>query len=129
MAYYRSFGGSSGGCALDPLGLVLGVPVAFLVWVIMGAVTADWRDATRAGAVVALIGLGIMLIGWLFAGVRFVRTLAAGLALMSFPTAMYHWSIGNAHGYAWLWIVFWMCAVSTVVVFLTWVSGKVDTDY
>lgn len=115
------------GCGIDTFGGSIGTVFSFLTWLIMGAVTSHWRDATRAGAIVAMVGYLIFLIGSLINGMEFGYVVGLGLVMEAFPTAMYNWSTGNAHGYAWLWIVLWMVLAGAALMLLKWWFDRAES--
>jgi len=106
------------GCGLDSVGGVIGTVISFLTWLIYGAVASEWRDATRAGAIVAMAGCALFLIGSLMNGMKFAYVVGFGLVVMAFPTAMYNWGTGNTHGYAWLWTILWMAGSGVAIMLL-----------
>lgn len=108
------------------LGMLLWL-VSFVTAVVVTAVDS-FRHGMYAGAVVALVGLVLLEVDSLFRGRHPGYVLANSLTSGAFPVSMWAWGDGKAHGYAWLWIMFWMLLIGLVLYGLTWLSNWLESD-
>lgn len=119
----------SSGCVLDSVGHVIGIVVSFLVTLVMFAVTVDFRASVNAGSILSIVGFGMVAAGWLLNELPFLYVCANASFLLAFPVAMYSWSSGSTHGFAWLWIIFWLCAAGGGLHVLLWLAEKLKEKW